>query len=222
MKYKNNINDLKEIVRSSLSWAEVCRKLGRKQRTGNQSHIKTVCVKLEIDFSHFTGQAWNKGKTFEKKDIKLYFDNRIKINSNALRKRLISEGYKKQECEICKTNKWQGEDCPLELDHIDSNHLNNNLSNLQIICPNCHALETIKRRKKQPIKIDKRKERRSRIELRKIKDRPDITILKLDIEKLGYAASGRKYGVSDNCIRKWIKWESAGMVDNSVLETEAK
>lgn len=40
--------------------------------------------------------------------------------------------------------------------------------------------------------------------LRKV-DRPDIDLLKKDIENLGYKGTGRKYGVSDNAIRKWLK-----------------
>ena len=40
---------------------------------------------------------------------------------------------------------------------------------------------------------------------RKIKDRPDYDTLTKDISELGYCGTGRKYGVSDNCIRKWIK-----------------
>jgi hypothetical protein len=29
---------------------------------------------------------------------------------------------------------------PLELHHKDGNHYNNELSNLEILCPNCHAV----------------------------------------------------------------------------------
>lgn len=35
--------------------------------------------------------------------------------------------------------------------------------------------------------------------------RPSLEQLKDDIEKLGYTGTGRKYGVSDNSIRKWLK-----------------
>jgi hypothetical protein len=40
---------------------------------------------------------------------------------------------------------------------------------------------------------------------RKVKERPDYEILLREVEELGYSAVGRKYGVSDNAIRKWLK-----------------
>lgn len=43
-----------------------------------------------------------------------------------------------------------------------------------------------------------------RIDNRKV-DRPDNQTILLDIKELGYRGTGRKYGVSDNAIRKWIK-----------------
>ncbi len=36
-------------------------------------------------------------------------------------------------------------------------------------------------------------------------ERPPIEELIKEVEKFGYSATGRKYGVSDNAIRKWIK-----------------
>ena len=106
-----------------------------------------------------------------------------------------------------------GKPIRLELDHIDSNHFNNNLDNLQILCPNCHAHITHERnikRKKQIKEINKKKFKiiRLRPETRKIKNRPDLNQLLEDVKLHGYSATGRKYNVSDNCIRKWIKLET--------------
>jgi transposase-like protein len=35
--------------------------------------------------------------------------------------------------------------------------------------------------------------------------RPELSVLLEDISSLGYKGAGRKYGVSDNAIRKWVK-----------------
>jgi hypothetical protein len=36
-------------------------------------------------------------------------------------------------------------------------------------------------------------------------ERPSSEVLKKDVERLGYSGAGRKYGVSDNAGRKWLK-----------------
>lgn len=36
-------------------------------------------------------------------------------------------------------------------------------------------------------------------------ERPSLEILKNDVKELGYCGTGKKYGVTDNAIRKWIK-----------------
>jgi hypothetical protein len=36
-------------------------------------------------------------------------------------------------------------------------------------------------------------------------ERPSLDVLKDEISKLGFCGVGRKYGVSDNAIRKWLK-----------------
>lgn len=58
-----------------------------------------------------------------------------------------------------------------------------------------HAIST--RCKKCSAKIKGQK-------LRKV-IRPILAQLKQDIINLGYVGTGKKYGVSDNAIRKWIK-----------------
>jgi hypothetical protein len=41
-------------------------------------------------------------------------------------------------------------------------------------------------------------------------ERPNKDVLLKDIKELGYVCTGKKYGVSDNAIRKWLKVPRAG------------
>jgi 5-methylcytosine-specific restriction endonuclease McrA len=69
--------------------------------------------------------------------------------TNKLRKRLISEGYKTGECEICHITEWNGQPITIELDHIDGNRNNHSLENLKMLCPNCHSQTPTFRGKKR-------------------------------------------------------------------------
>ena len=61
-------------------------------------------------------------------------------HSNKLRKRLLKEGVLEPRCVVCGGTEWLDRTIPLELDHIDGDRSNNLLSNLRLVCPNCHAL----------------------------------------------------------------------------------
>jgi len=67
------------------------------------------------------------------------YATRSYVSSHKLRLKLLRDGLKKYQCEICERVEWMGNPIPLELDHIDGDRYNNDLSNLRIICPNCHA-----------------------------------------------------------------------------------
>ena len=206
--------ELEEAVLKSFSWANVAKLMNKSITGGSITHLKKAAIRFKINYEHFTGQGWRKNKEFpnKKRDIQDYLSNKFRINSDKLRKRLIKEKIKENKCEICGLNKWNGEDIPLELDHINSNHNDNRIENLQILCPNCHSIETIKRRRKsKPIKVKKERKKSLYTPKRKVINRPTIEELQSDVSIIGYRATGRKYGVSDNCIRKWIKSGIAGM-----------
>jgi predicted nucleic-acid-binding Zn-ribbon protein len=211
MKYTKEF--LEPLVNSSFSYSEVLRKLNLQFTGGNNSHIRKVISREQIDVSHFKGSNWNKGKIFgPKRHIDDYLSNKVYITSNDLKLRLIREGYFQEKCEKCGLSEWFGDSMPLELHHKDNNHNNNNLENLQILCPNCHYLthkldRDCQKAKKKKESLDKEKKRKSKPKpnIRKV-ERPPYNILLEEIKNSNYSAVGRKYGVSDNAIRKWISF----------------
>lgn len=156
-------------------------------------------------------------------------------SSNKLRKRLINEGIKEHKCECCGLNEWLGEPIPLELDHIDGDHYNNSLENLKILCPNCHAKTPTYRGKNKKSKISQTTKNKNQIlktkkiykchscgielkskcktglclschsKMQRKVERPSKEQLLKEVNESSYLAVGRKYGVSDNTIRKWLK-----------------
>lgn len=60
--------------------------------------------------------------------------------SNHIRNYLLEiNNYKCQICGWGEINKYTNI-IHLEIHHIDGNHTNNSLNNLQVLCPNCHSL----------------------------------------------------------------------------------
>lgn len=59
------------------------------------------------------------------------------IGVRALKSYLLD--LREPKCEVCGVTQWMGKPVPLELDHKDGNSANNDLDNLRLICPNCHA-----------------------------------------------------------------------------------
>lgn len=134
---RNDILDRKDEILKMISQNEpkaaMCRVLRCKQST-----LNSWLVKMGIEY------AGNMGLKGKKTDIKrksaIEYASKPYLKTPLLRKKLVEDGHKKAECEMCGCKDWLGQKLTLELHHIDGNRFNNDLSNLQILCPNCHSL----------------------------------------------------------------------------------
>lgn len=123
-----------EWISQNQSKAFICRQLKCKPETLNH-----YLQKMNIDYK---GNQSGKGiRTDPKYKTAEEYAQQINVVSSRLREKLIRDGIKEKKCEICGLSIWQGVEVPLELHHKDGNHFNNTLDNLQILCPNCHAIQ---------------------------------------------------------------------------------
>lgn len=208
------------IVAGSESYTDALRKCGYTN-FGNAKTIKKRIAKLELSTEHF-----NKVRTppTQKKPLdEILVENSTYCSNHALKKRLISELKWVYECSECKLTEWNNKPIALELDHINGANADHRIKNLRLLCPNCHSQTPTFRGKNKP-KTKKRKcadcnedigkknvsgyciHCVSKYRGSKNPNKPNLQTLENDLKELEtYVAVGAKYGVSDNCIRKWIR-----------------
>lgn len=185
---------LLEAVQRSISQAETMRALGIYVGGGNYETVKRRIKDLGLDTSHWLGAGHLKGKTHNWAPTRPLADilrAGTRYQTCRLGRRLIREGVLPRTCNVCRLTEWRGKPIPLELDHVDGDRENNALSNLQLICPNCHALTFTYRG---------RNTRHPHI--------PMLQEIQRGIEECGgipqYAA---KRGVARHTVRYWLKSE---------------
>ncbi len=138
---------LTELCVDSYSYAEVLRKAGRRQGGGAQETLKKKIEEFGVDISHFTGMKWHDSPNQppqqgrEKYNLDEIFVKDSSITQKTLRGYVERHQILEYKCVNCGCNgEWQGGQIALEIDHIDGDNTNNEISNLRYLCPNCHAL----------------------------------------------------------------------------------
>jgi Zn finger protein HypA/HybF involved in hydrogenase expression len=126
-------DDILGWIAENRSNAEMCKLLECQPGTLNRAFAK-----LGISYSGNQGARGRKVSSRYKTANDYLIENSY-ISSHRLKLKLIKDGAKDHRCEICSGVEWMGNPIQIELDHRDGNHYNNELSNLRIICPNCHA-----------------------------------------------------------------------------------
>lgn len=119
--------------------AQLLAALGLRAAGGNYNNMKRQLQRLGLRCEHWTGQAWNVGQ-----QCKPWQDY---SKATSIKPHLVKlRGHK---CEVCKLSTWLSEKIQLEIHHKDGDRTNNALTNLQLLCPNCHSYtDTYKGRKR--------------------------------------------------------------------------
>jgi hypothetical protein len=214
--------------------AEALRHLGLRPAGGNHKTLSKLVDRYGVSTEHFDPYWGQRGQRRpDATPLEAILVENSTYSRSHLKRRLYDEGLKRRACELCGQGEaWRGRQMALILDHVNGVPTDQRLENLQIVCPNCAAtLDTHCGRKNRRDRtpraclwcggefipkyathrycspacgVHSRGPREPRPERRKVA-RPSYEQLMADRAEMSFLAIGRKYGVSDNAVRKWIR-----------------
>lgn len=199
--YNINPEVLQQALDNSSTWQEVGDKLGLEVKASTMrrviSHFNLSIHGLKKNLTTLRKKNNNSGRFdgLSYEELRSKTSARITIKRYIIKHKLIEYKCAVEECG--NTGFHLGKRLSLQLDHIDGDNSNNELSNLRFLCPNCHSqTDTFgsKNIKRIP-KTVKAKSNKNRFEILK-----DELVALVKIKSL--SAIGRQFGVSDNAIRK--------------------
>ena len=242
--------DLRAAVAHGLCWADVLRSLGYEVKGHNYRTVQKWTRRWGISTDHFDPTARTRRSTETRQPpLEEVLVEHSAYKRQSLKRRLIREGLKLPVCEICGQGQtWRGRPMSLVLDHINGIPNDNRLENLRIVCPNCNATldthcgrntprkrvcpgcertfapTTVQHRYCSPqcwgTICSKRKQGVPQPWLRRV-ERPSYGRLLGDLSRMSMVKVGAKYGVSDNAVRKWIRWYEADLAKRIAAAFEA-
>jgi hypothetical protein len=239
-------DEARAAVAASISYSEVLRRLGLRPAGGNHKVLRHYVDEVwRISTLHFDPNAARGRGRRRVTPLGEILVEGSTYSRASLKRRLYSAGLKLRRCEICgQDENWRGGRMALVLDHVNGVPDDNRLENLRIVCPNCAAtFETHCGRKNAIIAQEREcarcaarfvprvptqrycshacgtrhanRIRGPRPAARKV-PRPSHEELLAELAASSFVAVGRRYGVSDNAVRKWLRaYEHAAAEDQS-------
>lgn len=225
--------EVRAAVAAASCLTDALRRLGLRPAGGNFGTLRRLIDRFGLSTAHFDlRQARRNNYTAPMIPIEEILVEHSTYSRKSLKRRLYELGLKRRECELCGQGEmWRGARMGLILDHINGVPDDNRLENLRIVCPNCAAtFETHCARNWRRPRVERTCERcgeafiTSRIEqrfcsrycgtraprsgprprARKV-ERPPYAQLKAELTASSYCAVARRYGVTDNAVRKWMR-----------------
>lgn len=221
-------DEFRQIMHSSASLSDAIRKLGLKPIGSNHKTVKARCLAEGIDVKPIIAAGRQSDGSTARRQAKPINDVLV-IDSGyhpgQLKKRLIASGMLLNRCALCGLGpQWNGMPLRLHLDHINGISNDNRLSNLRLLCPNCHSqTPTYTGRNSSYIKsvveakfciggcgakvsnIGNRCHKCAAHESPNFRIAwPDPAVLIEDVNATSYVAVARKLGVSDKAVKKHI------------------
>ena len=248
---RHSEDEVREAVSRARNLADALRHLGLRPAGHNGRTLKRLIEHYGIPVDHFDPHERQRLRRSNRvTPLGEILIAHSSYSRGHLKERLYAEGIKSRRCEMCGQDEvWQGTRMALILDHVNGVPTDHRLENLRIVCPNCAAtLDTHcgrnKRLERQPkgcgyctkdfapryasqryccrsCAARARQLPGPRLHLRKV-ERPSYEQLRADIVALSLLAVGRKYGVSDNAVRKWLRaYEREAVQARAETELEA-
>lgn len=220
-----------QAIANGLCWSDALRALGYRPVGHNIRTLQRWAKVWSISTEHFDpNAARRRTKGMRAVPLEQILVEGSTYSRGHLKRRLYDEGVKERRCEMCGQGEdWHGRRMSLILDHVNGRAQDHRLENLRIVCPNCAAtldthcgrnlvligscvrcgsafLASHKRQRHCSRRCGAFSDARAvaRVASRKV-TRPPYTKLTAEIESSSYLAVGRRYGVSDNAIRKWVR-----------------
>jgi hypothetical protein len=228
-------DDARAAIAQASSWSEALRLLGYVPKGCNYRTLQRWARLWQIGTGHFDPNGGRRRSNARRViPIEEILVANSTYSRGHLKARVLSAGLKKPVCEICGQDEiWHGHRMSMVLDHINGIAHDHRLENLRMLCPNCAATldthcgrnlpgerlcpscnqafvpKTIRHRYCSEVcwggAVAELYRGTSHPRTRKV-PRPSHEQLKADVASMSFLAVGRKYGVSDNAVRKWLRW----------------